>query len=63
LVKTARLYYEQSLTQAVRRTASAFSPEGAAKLKAIRAALEGRLVNVLVTDHLTAERLLGQVRE
>ena len=36
---------------------------GAPKLKAIRAALEGRLVNVLVTDHLTAKRLLGQVRE
>ena len=35
LVKTARLYYEQSLTQAVRRTAAAFSPEGAAKLKVI----------------------------
>jgi DNA-binding transcriptional regulator LsrR (DeoR family) len=31
---------------------------GAAKLNAIRGALEGRLVNVLVTDHRTAERLL-----
>jgi DNA-binding transcriptional regulator LsrR (DeoR family) len=34
---------------------------GAAKLKAIQGALEGRLVNVLVTDHLTGERLLAQV--
>ena len=33
---------------------------GAAKLKAIQGALEGRLVNVLVTDHLTGERLLAQ---
>ncbi len=34
---------------------------GAAKLRAIRGALEGRLVNVLVTDHLTSQRLLAQV--
>jgi DNA-binding transcriptional regulator LsrR (DeoR family) len=31
---------------------------GAAKLNAIRGALEGTLVNVLVTDHRTAQRLL-----
>jgi DNA-binding transcriptional regulator LsrR (DeoR family) len=31
---------------------------GAEKLKAIRAALEGKLLNVLVTDHMTAHRLL-----
>jgi DNA-binding transcriptional regulator LsrR (DeoR family) len=31
---------------------------GSAKLRAIRAALNGRLVNVLVTDHLTAQALL-----
>jgi len=32
---------------------------GAEKFKAIRAALEGKLINVLVTDHMTAERLVG----
>jgi len=31
---------------------------GAAKLDAIRGALEGKLVDVLVTDHVTAQRLL-----
>ena len=31
---------------------------GAAKVDAIRGALKGRLVNVLITDHVTAERLL-----
>jgi DNA-binding transcriptional regulator LsrR (DeoR family) len=31
---------------------------GAAKLDAIRGALAGKLVNVLITDHLTAQRLL-----
>ncbi|MCX7039906.1 MAG: sugar-binding transcriptional regulator [Spirochaetes bacterium] len=31
---------------------------GAAKLDAIRGALEGKLVNVLITDHVTAQRLL-----
>jgi DNA-binding transcriptional regulator LsrR (DeoR family) len=31
---------------------------GVAKLEAIRGALEGKLVNVLITDHLTAQRLL-----
>jgi DNA-binding transcriptional regulator LsrR (DeoR family) len=31
---------------------------GAEKLKAIRATLEGKLVDVLVTDHMTAQRLL-----
>jgi DNA-binding transcriptional regulator LsrR (DeoR family) len=34
---------------------------GAAKLKAIQGALEGRLVNVLVTDRLTGKRLLAEV--
>lgn len=33
---------------------------GAAKLDAIRGALAGRLVHVLVTDHITAQRLLEQ---
>jgi DNA-binding transcriptional regulator LsrR (DeoR family) len=32
---------------------------GASKLDAIRAALEGRLVNVLITDRFTAERLIA----
>jgi DNA-binding transcriptional regulator LsrR (DeoR family) len=32
---------------------------GASKLAAIRAALEGRLVNVLITDRFTAERLVA----
>ncbi len=32
---------------------------GASKLGAIRAALEGRLVNVLITDRFTAERLIA----
>jgi DNA-binding transcriptional regulator LsrR (DeoR family) len=36
---------------------------GAAKLKAIRGALEGGLVTVLVTDHLTGEQLIEQVSE
>jgi DNA-binding transcriptional regulator LsrR (DeoR family) len=31
---------------------------GAAKLDAIRGALEGKLVDVLITDHVTAQRLL-----
>jgi DNA-binding transcriptional regulator LsrR (DeoR family) len=31
---------------------------GQAKLAAIRAALQGRLINVLVTDHVTAQQLL-----
>jgi DNA-binding transcriptional regulator LsrR (DeoR family) len=36
---------------------------GAAKLDAIRGALEGKLVDVLVTDHVTAQRLLeGDIR-
>jgi len=35
---------------------------GAAKLDAIRGALAGKLVNVLVTDHLTAQRLLEDER-
>jgi DNA-binding transcriptional regulator LsrR (DeoR family) len=30
------------------------------KLEAIRGALEGRLINVLVTDHFTAERLVAE---
>jgi DNA-binding transcriptional regulator LsrR (DeoR family) len=36
---------------------------GAAKLNAIRGALEGKLVNVLVTDHRTAQRLLDGPKE
>jgi DNA-binding transcriptional regulator LsrR (DeoR family) len=36
---------------------------GAAKLAAIRGALAGKLVDVLVTDHRTAERLLEEPRE
>jgi DNA-binding transcriptional regulator LsrR (DeoR family) len=32
---------------------------GAEKVDAIRGALEGRLINVLITDHFTAERLLA----
>ena len=32
---------------------------GPRKYEAIRAALRGRLVNVLITDHVTAERLLA----
>jgi len=32
---------------------------GASKLQAIRAALQGRLVNVLITDRFTAERLIA----
>jgi DNA-binding transcriptional regulator LsrR (DeoR family) len=32
---------------------------GASKLEAIRAALEGRLINVLITDRFTAERLIS----
>jgi DNA-binding transcriptional regulator LsrR (DeoR family) len=36
---------------------------GRAKLEAIRGALEGKLVNVLVTDHLTVERLLDRRRD
>jgi DNA-binding transcriptional regulator LsrR (DeoR family) len=32
---------------------------GAAKFEAIRAALQGKLVNVLVTDHMSGRRLLG----
>lgn len=35
---------------------------GAAKLDAIRGALAGRLVHVLITDHLTAQRLLEDER-
>jgi DNA-binding transcriptional regulator LsrR (DeoR family) len=31
---------------------------GAEKFKAIRAALKGKLANVLITDHMTAQRLL-----
>jgi DNA-binding transcriptional regulator LsrR (DeoR family) len=31
---------------------------GAAKLEAIRGALQGKLVDVLITDHITAQRLL-----
>ena len=31
---------------------------GAAKVEAIRGALKGKLVDVLVTDHLLAQRLL-----
>jgi DNA-binding transcriptional regulator LsrR (DeoR family) len=36
---------------------------GAAKLEAIRGALEGKLVNVLITDHVTVQRLLEGRRE
>ena len=32
---------------------------GSVKLKAIKGALEGNLINVLVTDHVTAEKLLN----
>jgi len=35
---------------------------GAVKLDAIRGALAGKLVNVLITDHLTAQRLLEEER-
>jgi len=31
---------------------------GSAKLRAIRGALEGKLIDVLVTDHVTAQNLL-----
>ena len=33
---------------------------GSAKLKAIRGALEGKLIDVLVTDHVTAQNLLNK---
>lgn len=36
---------------------------GKAKYKLIRAALKGKLLNVLVTDHVTAEALLGEADE
>jgi DNA-binding transcriptional regulator LsrR (DeoR family) len=29
-----------------------------AKLTAIRAALQGKLINVLITDHITAQHLI-----
>jgi deoxyribonucleoside regulator len=32
---------------------------GAEKFKAIRGALEGKLADVLITDHITAKNLLG----
>jgi DNA-binding transcriptional regulator LsrR (DeoR family) len=34
---------------------------GAAKREAIRGALEGKLINVLITDHITVQRLLDDV--
>jgi DNA-binding transcriptional regulator LsrR (DeoR family) len=33
---------------------------GSAKFEAIQAALNGKLVDVLVTEHLLAQQLLGQ---
>jgi DNA-binding transcriptional regulator LsrR (DeoR family) len=45
------------LRQVPRSVGVAGTPE---KLDAIRGALEGRLVNVLVTDHFTAERLVAE---
>jgi len=33
---------------------------GAEKFRAVRGALNGKLANVLITDHVTAQRLLGQ---
>ena len=47
-----------SLEQLQRVERSVGIAGGKRKVEAIRAALTGRLVNVLITDHFTAERLL-----
>jgi DNA-binding transcriptional regulator LsrR (DeoR family) len=36
---------------------------GSAKLQAIEAALQAKLINVLVTDHITAEQLLKRLKQ
>ena len=46
----------RKVRQRIRRVAGVAG--GTSKREAIRAAIEGKLVNVLVTDHITAQHLL-----